>query len=125
MDKLARLCAMIDQTNEFLGKFAAWSAFAHVITQFGIVLVNHLYSEGSIASQESLTYMHSLLFLGAAGYTLLHNGHVRVDILYSSLLRPSILRVLDYRSFNSMRFLTSTLLGIALPNRVVFTLFFF
>ena len=85
MDKLARLCAMIDQTNEFLGKFAAWSAFALVITQFGIVLMNHLYSEGSIAIQESLTYMHSLLFLGAAGYTLLHNGHVRVDILYSSL----------------------------------------
>ena len=87
MDKLVRFCNVVDRTNEHLGKFAAWSAFALVITQFGIVLMNHLYSEGSIAIQESLTYMHSLLFLGAAGYTLLHNGHVRVDILYSSLTR--------------------------------------
>lgn len=87
MDKLVRFCEVIDQTNEMVGKSAAWSAFALVITQFGIVLMNHLYSEGSIAIQESLTYMHSSLFLGAAGYTLLHNGHVRVDVFYSSMTK--------------------------------------
>ena len=32
--------------------------------------------------QESIIYMHGILFMVGAGYTLLHDGHVRVDIFY-------------------------------------------
>ncbi len=85
MDGLARFAKSIDAINEVIGRITAWSALCLVFVQFGIVMINYLYSEGSIAVQESLTYMHSLLFLGAAGYTLLHNGHVRVDIFYSKM----------------------------------------
>ena len=85
MDGLAKFARTIDAINEVIGKIASWSALCLVFVQFGIVMINYLYSEGSIAVQESLTYMHSLLFLGAAGYTLLHNGHVRVDIFYSKM----------------------------------------
>lgn len=85
MDGIAKFARSIDGLNEVIGKITAWSALGMVLVQFGIVLVNYLYSEGIIAVQESLTYMHSLLFLGAAGYTLLHNGHVRVDIIYSKM----------------------------------------
>ncbi|MCC3860583.1 TRAP transporter small permease subunit [Pseudemcibacter aquimaris] len=85
MEGIAKFARAIDAMNEIIGKITAWSALGLVLVQFGIVMINYLYSEGSIAVQESLTYMHSLLFLGAAGYTLLHNGHVRVDIIYSKL----------------------------------------
>ncbi|MEM7503141.1 MAG: TRAP transporter small permease subunit [Pseudomonadota bacterium] len=85
MDGLARFARTIDGINEVIGRITSWSALCLVFVQFGIVMINYLYSEGSIAVQESLTYMHSLLFLGAAGYTLLHNGHVRVDIFYSKM----------------------------------------
>lgn len=40
---------------------------------------------GSIALQESITYMHALTFMLGAAFTLKHNGHVRVDILYQKL----------------------------------------
>ena len=33
--------------------------------------------------QESIVYMHATVFMVAAGYTLLHNGHVRCDIFYA------------------------------------------
>ena len=85
MGGLAKLARSIDSINETIGKITSWSALLLVFIQFGIVVINYLYSEGSIAVQESLTYLHSLLFLGAAGYTLLHNGHVRVDIFYSKM----------------------------------------
>jgi len=85
MDGIVKFARSIDSLNEVIGNITAWSALGLVLVQFGIVMINYLYSEGSIAVQESLTYMHSLLFLGAAGYTLLHNGHVRVDIVYSKL----------------------------------------
>ncbi len=85
MEGIAKTARAIDNVNEVIGKITSWAALGLVLVQFGIVMMNFLYSEGVIAVQESLTYMHSLLFLGAAGYTLLHNGHVRVDIFYSKM----------------------------------------
>lgn len=85
MEGLAKFARLLDAINEVIGKIISWSALGLVLIQFGIVMINYLYSAGSIAVQESLTYLHSLLFLGAAGYTLLHNGHVRVDIFYSKM----------------------------------------
>ena len=32
--------------------------------------------------QESYVWLHGIVFMVGAGYTLLHNGHVRVDIIY-------------------------------------------
>jgi TRAP-type mannitol/chloroaromatic compound transport system permease small subunit len=85
MDGIAKLARGIDAVNEVIGKIISWATLTLVIVQFAIVMINYLYSEGIIAVQESLTYMHSLVFLGAAGYTLLHNGHVRVDIFYTKM----------------------------------------
>ena len=85
MEGIAKFARGIDGINEVIGKIASWAALGLVLVQFGIVMMNYLYSEGIIAVEEGLTYMHSLLFLGAAGYTLLHNGHVRVDIFYSKM----------------------------------------
>ncbi|HRW29804.1 MAG TPA: TRAP transporter small permease subunit, partial [Emcibacteraceae bacterium] len=85
MEGIAITARAIDAINEKIGQIVSWAALTLVLVQFGIVLFNYLYSEGVIAVQESLTYMHSLVFLGAAGYTLLHNGHVRVDIFYSKM----------------------------------------
>ena len=85
MDGIAKLARGIDAVNEWIGKICSWATLTLVLVQFAIVMINYLYSEGIIAVQESLTYMHSLVFLGAAGYTLLHNGHVRVDIFYSNM----------------------------------------
>ncbi len=85
MDGIAKLARGMDAVNEMIGKICSWATLTLVLVQFAIVLINYLYSEGIIAVQESLTYMHSLVFLGAAGYTLLHNGHVRVDIFYSKM----------------------------------------
>ncbi|QKQ28121.1 TRAP transporter small permease subunit [Candidatus Reidiella endopervernicosa] len=56
-----------------------------VITTFSVVLLRYLFDIGWIAMQESITYMHALVFLIGAGYTLRHNGHVRVDIFYRKM----------------------------------------
>ena len=50
--------------------------------QFTVVLLRYVFGLGFIPMQESVLFMHSILFLAGAGYTLLHNGHVRVDIFY-------------------------------------------
>ncbi|MDH3233832.1 MAG: TRAP transporter small permease subunit, partial [Alphaproteobacteria bacterium] len=44
--------------------------------------MRYVFGVSWLALQESIVYMHAAVFLAAAGYTLLHDGHVRVDIFY-------------------------------------------
>ena len=53
-----------------------------VLVTFYIVVTRYVFSSGSIAIQESVIYLNALLFLLTTGYTLKHDGHVRVDIFY-------------------------------------------
>ena len=79
-DKLANnLESFIDLT----GRSVSWLSLVMVVVTFVVVLLRYLFDIGSIALQESITYMHAILFLVGAAWTLKHDGHVRVDILYN------------------------------------------
>ncbi len=47
-----------------------------------VVITRYFLTVGSIALQESVTYLHCMIFMLGLGYTLQHDGHVRVDIFY-------------------------------------------
>ena len=72
----------IDAVNEGIGRLVAWLTLAMVLVQFIVVVQRYVFGVGSILMQESVTYMHALVFMVGAGYTLLHEGHVRVDVIY-------------------------------------------
>ena len=84
MHALTSVARAIDALNEHIGRFVAWFALIMVLMQFTVVLLRYVFGLGFIPMQESILFMHSMLFLLAAGYTLLHDGHVRVDIFYGS-----------------------------------------
>ena len=84
MTPLLRLARMTDRLNEWLGTKLAWLALAMVLLQFVIVVMRYVFGVGSVKLQESIVYMHAMVFMVGAGYTLLHNGHVRCDIFYSA-----------------------------------------
>ena len=50
-----------------------------------VVVLRYLFNTGSIALQESVTYLHGIVFLLGIAYTLKQKGHVRVDIVYQKL----------------------------------------
>jgi TRAP-type mannitol/chloroaromatic compound transport system permease small subunit len=76
------LVNLIDRMNEKIGHAMAWVALVMVLVQFIVVVMRYVFAIGNIAMQESIWYMHGIIFMIGAGYTLLHNGHVRVDIVY-------------------------------------------
>ncbi|MEM7401850.1 MAG: TRAP transporter small permease subunit [Pseudomonadota bacterium] len=82
---MEKLCNKIDALNECVGKFAAWFVLAMVFTTFLVVVMRYGFNFGRIAMQESITYMHALIFMLAGAYTLKHNEHVRVDIFYHDM----------------------------------------
>lgn len=79
---LLRLADWLDWVNRSIGLLVAWLALAMVLVTFVVVVLRYVFDSGSIALQESVTYMYAILFMLGAAYTLQQNGHVRVDILY-------------------------------------------
>lgn len=79
---LNKLICLIDATNQAISTMVSWLIALMVVTMFCIVVLRYGFNVGSIAVQESITYMHGLVFMLAIAHTLKINGHVRVDILY-------------------------------------------
>ncbi|MCW5723669.1 MAG: TRAP transporter small permease subunit [Maricaulaceae bacterium] len=75
----------IDAINRTIGDAARWLALGLVLVTVTVVIQRYVFGFASTRLQESVIYMHALLFLLSAGSTLLAGGHVRVDILYARL----------------------------------------
>jgi TRAP-type mannitol/chloroaromatic compound transport system permease small subunit len=71
----------IDAFSDHLGRAVAWLLVAMTLLTVAVVVSRYAFGFGAIVLQESVLYMHAAVFMLAAGYTLRHNAHVRVDIL--------------------------------------------
>jgi TRAP-type mannitol/chloroaromatic compound transport system permease small subunit len=76
------LATRLDRVAEITGRSIAWLTLGMVLITFAVVLLRYGLQIGSIALQESVTYLHAIVFMLGAAYTLKHDSHVRVDIFY-------------------------------------------
>ena len=72
----------VDALNETVGRAISWLTLFMVAVTFLVVVLRYAFDVGWIAMQESVTYMHAIVFMAGAAFTFKHHGHVRVDILY-------------------------------------------
>ena len=72
----------IDWINEQVGRGVAWLTVAMVIDVFAVVVLRYLFDVGWVWMQELYVWSHATVFMLGAGYTLLHDGHVRIDLIY-------------------------------------------
>ena len=91
MERIANLC---DGINRGTASVIRWLALFMVLIQFAIVVGRYVFGVNSIAAQESVLYLHATLFMLGAGYTLLVDKHVRVDVFYAKA-DPEIRRRID------------------------------
>jgi len=75
----------LDAIAEVTGNTTAWLTGIMVIIACIVVGLRHVFDIGSIALQESVTYMHAAVFMLGAAYTLKNDGHVRVDIVHKKM----------------------------------------
>jgi len=79
---LTKVADWIDAFSNRTGRIIAWAALLMVLIQFTVVMMRYVFGLSSVWMQESIIYLHGILFMLAAGYTLYCDGHVRVDIFY-------------------------------------------
>ncbi|MDO4723877.1 MAG: TRAP transporter small permease subunit [Comamonadaceae bacterium] len=75
----------VDWLNAFIGRYAIWLIFVATLISAVNALVRKLLGVSSNAFLEIQWYLFAWSFLIAAGYTLLHREHVRIDVLNSRL----------------------------------------
>lgn len=83
--RLESISTKIDCINAAIGRAVSWLVLGMVLVTFLVVIFRYLFNTGWIAMQESITYMHALVFMIGASYTLQREGHVRIDIFYGSM----------------------------------------
>lgn len=90
MSSMSFLLAMargIDRLNEWVGRYVIWLVLVVVIVSSANAVLRKTLSASSNAWLEAQWYLFGAIFMLLAGYTLLRNGHVRVDILSALLSR--------------------------------------
>lgn len=82
MSALAFFVRGVNQLNEWIGRAVSWLTLGVVLVCFSVVVLRYVFNIGFIWMQDIYVWLHAAAFTLGAGYALLHDHHVRVDILY-------------------------------------------
>jgi len=82
---LLKLSGLIDALNNGAGRLSYWLILVAVLVSSSNAFMRYAFSIGSNAWLELQWYLFSAVFLFCAGYALLHNQHVRIDVITGHL----------------------------------------
>lgn len=85
MNALKGFVRQVDTLNEWIGRTVAWLTLGCVLTCFTVVVLRYGFDLGFPWLQELYVWQHAAVFMAGAGYTMLHRGHVNVDVMYGRL----------------------------------------
>lgn len=76
---------LANRISTITGKASAWLTLFMVVITFIVVVMRYVFDAGLIWLQESVVWMHGVVFMLGAAYTLQCEDHVRVDVFYRSM----------------------------------------
>ena len=105
MKVLLPVARAIDALNERVGRTVIWLVLVMVLVSTVNALVRYLFNQSSNAWLELQWYLFAAVFLLCAGYTLLHNEHIRIDVVSSrfSARTPALDRRAGHRAVPAAR----------------------
>lgn len=80
-----RLLSLLDGISEWTGRAVSWLTLGMVLATMAVVVLRYAAGMGLIWLQESVTWMHAIVFMLGAAYTLKADEHVRVDVFYRDM----------------------------------------
>ncbi|MGK0673802.1 MAG: TRAP transporter small permease subunit [Halothiobacillaceae bacterium] len=80
-----RLLTLLDALAEYSGRLVAWLTYGMVLLTVLTVILRYVFKLSFVALGEGVNYLFAMVFMLGAAYTLKHDDHVRVDVLYCKL----------------------------------------
>lgn len=93
MEGLLKVSKFIDSLSEWVGKTAIWLVLIAVLISAGNAIVRKLFDMGSNAFLEVQWYLYAGIFLLGAGYTMLRQGHVKIDVILGRFSKRTQIKV--------------------------------
>jgi TRAP-type mannitol/chloroaromatic compound transport system permease small subunit len=93
LSALLALSRAIDRLNEWVGRSLSWLVLAAVLISAGNAIVRKAFDNSSNALLEIQWYLFAAVFLLAAGYTLLRQEHVKIDVILGRFTRRTQVKV--------------------------------
>ncbi|MFC3613425.1 TRAP transporter small permease subunit [Lutimaribacter marinistellae] len=87
MQALDKVISVIDRITELFGKLISWLVLYMVLMTFANVVMRYVFGISIIALYESVLYAFAISMTALAGWALMRDQHVRVDIFYGAM-RP-------------------------------------
>jgi TRAP-type mannitol/chloroaromatic compound transport system permease small subunit len=73
---------LVSGLNRVIGEVLSWLALAMVLVCFTVVVQRYVFHISILALQDLYVWMNGAMFTGVAGFALMRDDHVRVDIFY-------------------------------------------
>lgn len=80
---------LIDVVNQTIGKLLYWLVLIMVLVSSTNAVIRKVFDTSSNAWLELQWYLFSAVFMGCAGYDVLHNEHIRIDIVNAQLSKTT------------------------------------
>ena len=93
MQALLKLSKAVDWLNALIGKYVIWLILGSTVISALNAIVRKVFNTSSNAYLEIQWYLFAASFLLAAGYTLLHGEHVKIDVVSSKLSKRTQIRI--------------------------------
>lgn len=81
---MPRWLQRIDTFTEYSGRIISWLVILLVLLTCYDVFMRYVFNSGTVALQELEWHLFALIFLLGGAYTLKHDEHVRVDVIFNS-----------------------------------------
>jgi len=93
MGALLKFSNLMDRISTWIGKYVIWLILASTLISSINALVRKIFNTGSNAYLEVQWYLFAASFLIAAGYTLLNNEHVKIDVVSSRFSKATQIKI--------------------------------
>ncbi|WP_207480016.1 TRAP transporter small permease subunit [Arenibaculum pallidiluteum] len=108
---LVRGCELL---VEGIGRAVSWVSLGLVLVMAGNVLLRYAFHTGSVAMQELEWHLMSPIAMLGMSYAIQHEGHIRVDVVYSRL-PPGLQRIIEIVSYTMVAVVAALLVKLSIP----------
>lgn len=95
---MRRFLNFLDEINNWTGRIVSWTIVAISLLVVCEVILRRFLGSPTIWNFEVVKQLYGFYFMMMAGYTLLHRGHVAIDLVHEKL-RPRHQALLDVISY--------------------------
>ncbi|MDO9602815.1 MAG: TRAP transporter small permease subunit, partial [Rhodocyclaceae bacterium] len=93
MNFLLQFSRLIDRMTELVGRATLWLVLVAVLISATNAIVRKAFNVSSNAFLEIQWYLFAAMFLLASGYTMLRQGHVKIDVILGRFSKHTQIKV--------------------------------